>query len=407
MIDEIVAITFTRKAADELKVRFQSKLEQTWKTEKNHDTKMRLSVALQNVERCFIGTVHAFCAKLLRERPIEAKLDIAFTELEEADDRDLLEEAWQLYLQSLLNEQSPLLDEMTELGISIADLLKNLCAMKDYYDVEWVKERASKPELLASYKRLMDLVMEAKPSVPDEVPEKGYDSLQNAIVTAYKKNRFLDSSRDKEVISLFELFDKKLKPTYIRWDSKETAKFYEAKFNALVEDEIRPLLQGWREYCHPKVVSFLQEAMKTYMQLKKERSLLNFQDLLLYTAALLRDNGEVRQYFQGKYKVLLIDEFQDTDPIQAEIMFYLTSEDNTERVWTKCRPKNGSLFVVGDPKQAIYRFRRADIDIYNGVKQLIEKHGGEVLQLTMNFRTVDSVTEELNEGISNLIYRKL
>ncbi len=221
------------------------------------------------------------------------------------------------------------------------------------------------------------------------------------ILTASKKERFLDSTKNKEIVALFELFDKKLKPTLNRWNSKEDAKFYEEKFNTFVEVEIRPLLQQWREFCHPKVVQFLQGAMETYTVLKKERSLLNFQDLLLHTANLLRENNEVREYFQGKYKVLLIDEFQDTDPIQAEIMFYLTGEDTTEKEWTKCKPKRGSLFVVGDPKQAIYRFRRADIDTYNRVKQLIEEHGGEVLQLTMNFRTLDSVTEKLNEVFSN------
>ena len=89
--------------------------------------------------------------------------------------------------------------------------------------------------------------------------------------------------------------------------------------------------------------------------------------------------------------------FKIQDPIQAEIMFYLTSENPEEKVWTNCKPKNGSLFVVGDPKQAIYRFRRADIDTYNRVKQLIEEHGGKILQLTMNFRTVDTVTKELNK----------
>src|SRR3954464_582986 len=81
-IHEIVAITFTRKAADELKVRFQAKLEEAWKNEQDHDIEIRLGEALQNIERCFLGTVHAFCAKLLRERPIEANLDLTFKELE-------------------------------------------------------------------------------------------------------------------------------------------------------------------------------------------------------------------------------------------------------------------------------------------------------------------------------------
>ncbi|CRK80236.1 UvrD-helicase domain-containing protein [Neobacillus massiliamazoniensis] len=397
-IDQIVAITFTKKAADELKVRFQSKLEKTWKEEQNDDVKYYLSEAIQNIERCFLGTVHSFCAKLLRERPIEANLDLAFTELEEAADTELLEEAWHIFLQKLQNEQSSLLEEMNQLGFSVANLFENLCQMKEYPDVEWVHDNtAEKPELVSAYHSLMAVMNEAKGSISKREPERGYDSLQTAIINANKKNRFLNPSKDKEIISLFELFDKNLKPTLNRWNTNEDAKYYEEKINEVVDKYIKPLLQEWKEYCHPKVVSFLQEGMQTYIQLKKERSLLNFQDLLLNAANLLRENAEVRQYFQTKYRCLLVDEFQDTDPIQAEIMFYLTSEDPAEKIWTKCKPKNGSLFVVGDPKQAIYRFRRADIDTYNRVKKLIEEHGGKVLQLTMNFRTVDAVTEELNK----------
>jgi ATP-dependent helicase/nuclease subunit A len=309
---------------------------------------------------------------------------------------DLLEEAWLEFLQSLQNEHSPLLAEMNELGIPVSDLFKNLCEMREFPDVEWEKKPVDKPNLVTSYNKLMEVVKEARPSVPDKEPKRGYDALQDAILVASRKARFLDPSNEKEIISVFELFDKKLKPTQNRWDSKEDAKFYEGKFNDVLEKHIKPRLQEWRKYCHPKVVTFLQAAMEAYIQLKKVRSMLNFQDLLLSTTNLLRENAEVRKYFQTKYRYLFVDEFQDTDPIQAEMMFYLTSEEPTEKVWSKCKPKRGSLFVVGDPKQAIYRFRRADIDTYNRVKQLIEENGGEVLQLTMNFRTLDSVTKGLN-----------
>src|SRR5690625_1531011 len=87
-------------------------------------------------------------------------------------------------------------------------------------------------------------------------------------------------------------------------------------------------------------------------------------------------------------------------------MFFLTSKNPDEKVWTNCRTKAGSLFVVGDPKQAIYRFRRADMDTYNRVKQLIEEYGGEILQLTMNFRTIDTVTESLNDMFEKLLPEK-
>lgn len=402
-IEEIVAITFTRKAADELKVRFQSKLEEAWKIESNLDIKFRLSEALQNIERCFIGTVHSFCAKLLRERPIEANLDLTFKELEESDDLELLEEAWQRYLQDIMDEKPHFFDQIHELGLSVDQIFPWVGKLKEYSDVDWITERVRKPDFTAEFQSFMNLVKEAKKSIPDPEPAKGYDSLQKAIIMGIQKERLIDATKEKNMISIFEIFNKSLKPTLNRWHSKEDAKFYEEKIGSFFEVSIKPLLQSWKEYCHPFIVAFIQEALTAYEALKKERSLLNFQDLMMYTSLLLKKNPEVRSYFQEKYRFLLVDEFQDTDPLQAEIMFYLTSENPSEHIWTKCKPKAGSLFVVGDPKQAIYRFRRADIDTYNRVKQLMEEHNGEVLQLITNFRSVNSVTEELNTVFEELL----
>ncbi|MGG3466798.1 UvrD-helicase domain-containing protein [Neobacillus pocheonensis] len=396
-IQEIVAITFTRKAADELKVRFQSKLEEAWKKETDFDLKFRLGEALQNIERCFLGTVHSFCGKLLRERPIEAQLDLTFKELEEEDDWDILEEAWQQHLQTLMSKAPSQFDQFDEMGIAVDQLIPWLRRLKEFSDVDWVTDLVHKPELRSKYQSFMLLINEAKKCIPEKEPERGYDALQKAILTAIQKARFIDPSKEKDIISIFSLFDKNLKPTFNRWESKEEANFYFDKIGAVFEGEIKPLLKAWKEYCHPKIVDFINRALLSYEGLKKQRSMLNFQDLMMHTSKLLRENPEVRRYFQEKYRYLLVDEFQDTDPIQAEIMFFLTGEDSNEKIWTKCKPKPGSLFVVGDPKQAIYRFRRADIDTYNRVKLLMEEHSGEVLQMTTNFRTLDTVTIVLNK----------
>lgn len=395
-IQEIVAITFTRKAADELKVRFQTELEKAWKEEEQEEKKSLLALALQNIERCFLGTVHSFCSKLLRERPIEAGLDLNFKELDETDDTELLEEAWYLFLHQLQEERPETLKIMDELGVPVDQLFKCLPDMKEYLDVEWVTESIPKPDVLTPFYSFLTLIKEAKNSIPEQEPEKGFDSLQKAIILACRRVKHLDESDEKSIIGFYELFNKGLKPTQNRWKSKEDAKFYAEKISAVFDDSIKPLIKNWKEYCHPKIVKFLRTAIIQYEELKKERSLLNFQDLLLLASELLKKHPQVRAYFQKKYRFLLVDEFQDTDPIQAELMFYLTSENIDEQIWTNCRPRAGSLFVVGDPKQAIYRFRRADIDTYNRVKQLIEDQGGEVLQLTMNFRTIQSVTTKLN-----------
>ncbi len=395
-VENIVAITFTRKAADELKTRFQNKLEKTWKKEDNAEVKQRLELAIQNMERCFLGTVHAFCARLLRERPVEANLDITFKELEEEEDTLVAEEAWYTYLTALQEENVSVLEKIRHIGLEEHTLLDRFQSLKNYPDVEWVMEHQKKPEM-TSYDAFIALLKEASRSIPEHI-EKGPDNLQKAIQEALRKDTYLKRN-NKMMLDIFDLFDKKtaFNITQNRWISKEDSKDYKEKIKMFFDDRIAPFLQAWREYIHPIIIEFLQGALQVYESIKKQRSLMNFQDLLINTSHLLKENPEVRKYFQQKYQCLLVDEFQDTDPIQAEMMFYLTGEDVTEKDWRKCMPLPGSLFVVGDPKQAIYRFRRADIDIYNKVKELIKEHGGDVLQLTMNFRTVDTVTTRLNE----------
>ncbi|THE13294.1 exonuclease V subunit beta [Bacillus timonensis] len=394
-MDEIVAITFTKKAADELKTRFLTVLEKKCKEETNLDVKILLEEALQNIEQSFIGTVHSFCARLLRERPVEEGIDVHFSELEDTEDDKIAEAAWLVYTHKLEQGHPQKSRIMKDLGLREKDLMERFCQMKNYPDVEWESEVIEKPNLDEVFHRFITLLKEASRYIPKDIP-KGPDSLQEAIDDALRHVKY-DDKTDAVKIKIFQLFDKKLKVTQYKWTSKEDAKEYLERITGFFETHIQPLLESWREYCHSFVIELFQEALAEYEKIKHERSLMNFQDLLMKTAALLKDNAEVRSYFQGKYKRLLVDEFQDTDPIQAEIMFYLTGEDVKEKNWTKCKPRPGSLFVVGDPKQAIYRFRRADIDIYNLVKELIATHGGEVLQLIMNFRTVDNVTSLLNE----------
>jgi len=101
-----------------------------------------------------------------------------------------------------------------------------------------------------------------------------------------------------------------------------------------------------------------------------------------------------------------VDEFQDTDPIQAEVMTYLAAEEtgdqSAESGWTSRRLRPGSLFIVGDPKQSIYRFRRADIVTYNRMRRLVLDSGGDVLTLSTNFRSERSVCEWANAAFAEV-----
>jgi len=403
-VNEIAAITFTRKAAIELKERFQQKIEDSFRETEDEKEKAYLREALSNLEQCYLGTIHSFCARLLRERPIEAGLDPEFAELDDLDDTLFKEKAWEKYLLNLKIKESPFLMHLEELGIrpfELADCYKMVC---NYPEVKPFFQVSPKPNLKEVIKEIISFSDEASQYIPDEEPEKGYDKLQEAVLSVKRMKGFYDYIKeDYNKIKLLENFSKSEKVTLNRWISKEKAKEYrDFLILELQEKVIDPTLQQWREYCYAGTIKFVLPAVEYYHELRRKNSILNFQDLLIKTSRLLKDYPEVRQYFQQKYKCLLVDEFQDTDPIQAEIIFYLTGQDINEKNWRKLIPYPGSLFVVGDPQQSIYRLRRADIAIYDMVKKLVEKSGGEVLKLQANFRSLHSIGSYLNSIFEEL-----
>ena len=125
-------------------------------------------------------------------------------------------------------------------------------------------------------------------------------------------------------------------------------------------------------------------------------------------------NAEVRRALQHKYRWLFVDEFQDTDPVQAEIMFLLAADEPRSRThplkpadWRTVALRPGALFVVGDPKQSIYRFRRADIEIYNHVRaRLAQSTRALIVPLTTNFRSVPSAVRVGERGLRAAVPRR-
>ncbi len=396
-IEEIAAITFTKKAATELRERFQTKLERAFEEAKDQEERKLLQVALQDIDQSFIGTVHSFCGRLLKERPIEASIDPEFKELDNIDLVLLERQAWEEYLLTLKLDNSILLSNLEKIGIVPEDLYPSYQVLNNYSDVDLVTEKAERPDLERALQQVLKFVERAEHSIPNKpLDDKGYDQLQKAIIRVVNLNRYFNSANDLNIIRIITIFEKNLGVIQKRWNSKEEAKDYEEEAEILREEIILPIMKAWREYAHFYIIAFLRPAIDYYEKVRNEQSFLNFQDLLIKSATMLKNNSEVRRYFQNKYKCLLVDEFQDTDPIQAEIVFYLTGKNNEEKDWQKLIPKPGRLFVVGDPKQSIYRFRRADIDIYNLVKKLIQDSGGEALKLTSNFRSLNSIGNYLN-----------
>jgi CRISPR-associated exonuclease Cas4 len=140
----------------------------------------------------------------------------------------------------------------------------------------------------------------------------------------------------------------------------------------------------------------LDEVLQAYAEFKRTAAVLDFDDLLYHARDMVSAHESVRQAVGNRYRHILVDEFQDTDPVQAEILFRIASDDRPER-WQDGAVRPGALFLVGDPKQAIYQFRGANIGSYGQAKTAIEsRHAGNVIHVTANFRSRPRILDYVN-----------
>ncbi|HEV7417730.1 MAG TPA: UvrD-helicase domain-containing protein [Tianweitania sediminis] len=141
----------------------------------------------------------------------------------------------------------------------------------------------------------------------------------------------------------------------------------------------------------------LDQLLASYKARKRAAAVLDFDDLLIHVRTLIRDHEEVRQAVGQRYRYILVDEFQDTDGIQNEILFSIAATEVRPARWQESELRPGALFLVGDPKQAIYRFRGADIEAYELCRRLIDRQDhGAVLEVTANFRSLGPIIDHVN-----------
>lgn len=399
-VEQLAAVTFTRKAAAELRERFQLRLEQDLQAEAPGARRDRLDAALRNLDRSFVGTIHSFAARMLREQALDAGVDPGFEELDEAAMRADQERFWQHWLDRARRDGHPGPAELRALGLDPRDLLDAFMVVAGNPDVAWPDPGAPAPDPAHAIGRLRKLAGWSWSLMPAEEPAAGWDELQRLVRQLHfvEQTRGIDQLADA-MHALGLVTASRCKVTQNRWSSlkegKEAAKELEAAWREFLDGTVTPLLGEWRAHRYGPVVRFVAEAAREYERERRRTGRVGFEDLLAGVTRLLREAPGVRAALGERYRHLLVDEFQDTDPLQAELCFLLASPPGEGTDWRRVRPRPGALFVVGDPKQSIYRFRRADLRTYEAARECLARVG-DVIRLTRNFRSAVPIAEVVN-----------
>ncbi len=325
-IDTLAAVTFTRKAAAELRGRFQIELEKAHLNSGSEKAR-RTGDALANIEKCFIGTIHSFCARLLRERPVEAGVEIGFKEIDEEEDSELKSIAWRNYTSRLYRTGDCALTELEDLGIELGRLHGPFLRYADFPDVEdWPSRQLPLPDtekVLTAIPAFVSHLQDIGPLLPEN-PKK--DKLISKLKEA---PRIWGHVRPDSTVDLMDFLSHcaSLRPDAVsaaEWagidlDPKKQLEIW----NHFAEKWAEPLCAAWQEHRYHPLLGAVKAAVADYESLKRKNAKLNYQDLLLKASLLLRGNPGVREYFWKKHSHILVDEFQDTDPIQAEVLLFL------------------------------------------------------------------------------------
>ncbi|MDH4062775.1 MAG: UvrD-helicase domain-containing protein [Acidobacteriota bacterium] len=420
-IDQIVAVTFSEKAAGELKLRLREELE---RGRARHPARSvpaeRLARAVYDFEEAHVSTIHGFCADLLRERPVEARVDPAFAVLTETQAARLFDDAFTGWLHAALADPGEGVrrslrrptrwnpDEEEENG-PIERLRRAAWDLTEWrdYDAAWTRpdwDRHASVLALADQLRAF--------SEYTSRPLKKGDNFARDTLPARRTSEEIERLRriDAEDLDVWEAalialaedrnFARPRKGSGAAFAAGVSRESALAAHAALVGR-----LTAFRADANADLAALLREEMRDclarYEERKQRAGALDFLDLLIKARNLVRDSDEVRAAFRRRFRVLLVDEFQDTDPLQAELLLLLAGEDVAKRSRGAGRTRPGALFIVGDPKQSIYRFRRADVGAYAAIAARLTGDGAREVTLQTSYRAVPAIQRFVNAAFSD------
>jgi len=409
-LDRMVAVTFTELAAGELKLRLRTEIERRREACAPDSVEhRRLVAALPQLEEARIGTIHSFCSDLLRERPVEAGVDPLFEVAAEDLSGDFFSRAFDQWFERALAEPGEGLRRMLRRGSRERGgpraLLRNaaweLARWRDF-PAPWRHQTFDRSAAIdAILVDMTALAAEATGRNPDDYFTKSLTEIAHFVDEVARREAVRERDYDGLEADLIQL----PRARHWRWTG------FTRGADAAWKQPVRPQ----REALHAALVQFADTAgahlaphlrdelwpvVERYEALKISAGRLDFLDLLLLARDLLLAHPSVRHDLQARFTHLFVDEFQDTDPLQAEILLLLAAADPAATDWTTVRPIPGKLFLVGDPKQSIYRFRRADVALYETIKRRLVAAGAVVEHLTTSFRAVPDIQQAVNAALA-------
>ncbi len=419
----VAAITYTEKAAGELRQRVREELEKLEDAAAGAPEAARIRAALDALDDAPIGTIHGFAGRLLREFPVEARVDPAFEQLDALGSDLERARLWQEWVTGLASGEGDgdetvrgWVRRLLRAGVRLDDLRKLAIGkgglFAERYDVDPVATPPAEPDLTESMDALSHAVRDLGGFCDVACSDPSDSALQGSIELCEACERVLtDAPADiDELMGLVYAISFKETQGGLRgrkdsWSDAHGGKDALWERYQAATRELGGLRDGYATYAEGLALAVADRFTRWADQKQAELGLLDFSDLLGRLRDLLRNDREARRLLQRRFRYLLVDEFQDTDPLQAEIVFYLCELEPVADDWRKVVLSPGKLFVVGDPKQSIYRFRRADIAMYDEVKDLVRIQpagAGRVIAIEQNFRTTPQVVSWVNDIVGGV-----
>jgi len=395
--DNIVAITFTNRAANEMRQRVRQKIDALLRSTSGNErqTWLRHKRAL---EGAVITTIHGFCSRLLHEFPVEANIDPQFMLLDEHQAAMLLEAVVEETLADAIHHgnekiiqlaqgtgRAALATALVELhrkyrseGLAVASIEKltsaNHAAPADY--VAALKDLDAQMTVLLSAGKLTKVAAEKRDRAAREWPHlrailANPPSEKSIAIYCQAIEDFRETRLSKNNHVVVERLDEALWGTDSSTSERLRGRVPSIGFDLLAKDYSLALLQ------------ILREIDRRLDSEKQRLSVLDFDDLQLRALKLL-ELPEVISRGTERYRFFLIDEFQDTNSLQRDLLTKLALI------------RGANLFIVGDRKQSVYGFRGADVDVFSEMSAAIENAGGAQLPLHLNFRSQRPLIDGFN-----------